>query len=117
MNTGATPLRLAQDICTALERLCQALVRVDLGEAIAVEAEIARLVSTFDAGTQTTADDRAAIEATVARGRAALLQCKRLGASFSSLTRQSATGSVLDSYSRSGDYAAMDLRATLEARV
>jgi len=118
MNTGdATPFRVAQDICTALERLCRALVRVDLDEAIAVEAEIARLVSMFDAATSATTDDRAAIEATVARGRAALLQCRRLGASFSSITRQSATSGVLDGYGRTGDYAALGLRATLEARV
>jgi hypothetical protein len=93
----------AGQLCVVLERIAEALVRLDNEALLNAEADLAPLVGTFDAVTPAGVADRALLEAWVRRGRAALMRCHRLGASFTAIARaRLAACSAFDTYSRAG---------------
>ena len=70
-------------LCETLERLGDALVTLDADTLLETEATLAQLMSALSAGHQV--EDRAALEAMVRRAADALLRCRRLGASYTSI--------------------------------
>lgn len=73
----------AERLCETLERLGDALVTLDADTLLETEATLAHLLSALAAGHPV--DDRDRLEMMVRRAANALLRCRRLGASFTSL--------------------------------
>ena len=90
-------------LCEVLERIAGALVDLDNEALLAAEVTLAELIGTCAADEGAPAPDRAAVEAVVARGRTALMRCRRLGASFTGMTRARLSArATLDTYNRTG---------------
>ena len=89
-------------MCEVLERIADALLNLDNEALLAAEVTLAELVGSFQSHRPSAASDRAEVEAIVGRGRAALMRCRRLGASFTGVARaRLATCAALD-YNRIG---------------
>ena len=103
-TTRPTTADAAAELAAALDRVGDALVRVDsdalLAAEIAVSGAMAGLAAVRDA-----CDVRRAMDA-VRMAQAALLRCRRLGASVSSVSRAllRAGDAAPDGYSRAGGY-------------
>lgn len=84
MNETPDPIvATAQRLCETLDRIGDALVTLDADTLLETEATLAQLMSALAAGHPV--QDRAALEATVRRAADALLRCRRLGVSFTSI--------------------------------
>lgn len=97
-------LESAERLCSILERIGDGLVELDTQTLLDTEETLGRLVAVVASGGSI--DHRAALEPVVRRGREALLRCRRLGASYTSVARvrlHLCTG--LDTYDRRGEYA------------
>ena len=98
------PHPIAAGLRATLERLAQALTRVDLDTLLACESEMA---SVLDSTNRTPTIDPAAKAATardLLAARAALVRCSRLGATLADLTRLSLTAhGIGQTYDRCGD--------------
>jgi hypothetical protein len=92
----------AEELCAVLERIAGALVNLDNDALLAAESTLAALVSSFETTDPAVAPDRAAVEALVRRGRAALMRCRRLGASFTGVARGLAAHTTSDTYNSVG---------------
>src|SRR5262245_24527862 len=82
-----TARALAERLADTLENVARGLVALDVDVLLDAERTLAELVSAFDASAPVSQTDRAAAEAAIRRGQAALLRCRRLGASFASIAR------------------------------
>jgi hypothetical protein len=104
MSSGSrSGLEQAERLCGVLERIAGALVELDNEALLAAESTLAELVSAFQTMAPCTAADRASVEAVVRRGRAALMRCRRLGASFTGIARARLSASAtLDTYNSLG---------------
>jgi hypothetical protein len=104
MSSGSqSGLEQAERLCEVLERIARALVELDNEALLGAESTLAELVSSFQAMAPCTAVDRAAVEAVVQRGRAALMRCRRLGASFTGIARaRLSTCATVDTYNSVG---------------
>ena len=87
-----------------LDRTGDALVAVDTEALLAIEAEISGAVAELAVVTEV--GDRPAFLAAARRARAALLRCRRLGASFSGVARALGQIGRASEYDRSGGYSA-----------
>lgn len=105
MNQGADPLLArAERLCETLDRIGDALVAVDASTLLETEETLGRLLEAL-AVPHDVVHDKEAIERLVRRGREALLKCRRLGASFTSLARvRLQLRSGVETYGRGGDY-------------
>ncbi len=100
---GRSAVETAEQLCAVLERIASALVVLDNAALLAAEVTLADLVASFGTDCPPAAADRAAVEAIVRRGRTALLRCRRLGGSFTSVARaRLAACAVPDTYTRVG---------------
>ena len=97
MSGRSQALETATQICETLERVAAALVDLDGPALLDAESTLATLVASFEPKA-CAQDDRTAVEAVVRRGHAALLRCRRLGTSFTSVVRarSSAYGATYD---------------------
>lgn len=104
MSTGSqSGLEQAERLCDVLERIAGALVELDNEALLAAESTLAELVSAFQTMAPCAPADRAAVEAIVHRGRAALMRCRRLGASFTGIARARLSAyATLDTYNNVG---------------
>lgn len=95
----------AVELNDALTLVAEALVKVDVDALLAAETGLGRALTSL--GNVTEAGDRAAALAALRRARAALLRCRRLGASFSTVSRAllGVGDSAPDGYTRAGGYA------------
>jgi hypothetical protein len=78
---------VAERLADTLENVARGLVALDVDALLDAERTLAELVGAFDASAPVSPADRVAIAAAVRRGQAALLRCRRLGASFTSIAR------------------------------
>ena len=69
----------AERLCETLERIGDALVTLDAQTLLETEESLGRLIAVLSSRAVT---DRVALERIVRRSRAALLRCRRLGASY-----------------------------------
>jgi hypothetical protein len=93
----------AERLCETLERIGDALVAVDAETLLETQDTLERLLTTL--GRAEVVQDKPALEAVIRRAIEALLRCRRLGASFSTIagTRlRMRTG--LETYGRDGGY-------------
>jgi hypothetical protein len=74
----------AERLCDTLERIGDALVTLDTPTLLETEESLGRLIAVMSSRTVA---DRAALERIVRRSRAALLRCRRLGASYNATAR------------------------------
>jgi hypothetical protein len=96
-------VRTAERLCETLERIGDALVAVDAETLLETQDNFERLLTAL--GAAQTVQDKPALEAVVRRAVDALIRCRRLGASFSSIagTRlRMRTG--LATYGRDGEF-------------
>lgn len=96
-------VQTAERLCETLERIGDALVAIDSQTLLETEETLECLLSALAAGRDV--QDKPALEAVVHRAADALLRCRRLGASFSSIagTRlRMRTG--VETYGRDGEY-------------
>jgi hypothetical protein len=116
-QTLRTATEVASQLCAALTRVGDALVDVDAAALLAAEEALRHAVAAVAIGGDAV-DRPAAIEA-VRRARAALMRCRRLGASFSGLARaMGQVGRIVDGYDRAGGYvASVGVRPSVLARV
>lgn len=112
-----TATAVASQLCAALTRVGDALAGVDADALLAAEEALGQAVAAA-AIAGDAADRKAALEA-VRRARAALMRCRRLGASFSGVARaMGRAGQVVDGYDRAGGYvASVGVRPSVLARV
>jgi hypothetical protein len=104
LTSPETILESAERLCTTLERIGDGLIELDTRTLLDTEETLGRLVAVVASGGNL--DNRAALEPLVRRGREALLRCRRLGASYTSVARvrlHLCTG--VDTYDRTGGYA------------
>lgn len=94
----------AGDIRLALADVADALVRLDHDAMLDAETALGRALTGL--GNVTAPGDRAAAGAALGQARAELLRCRRLGASFSSVSRAllRLTQPASDAYTREGVY-------------
>jgi hypothetical protein len=107
----------AERLCSALNQVANALVGLDLETLLAAEQTLSEVVRSFPPLQQSEADD-SEIKAVVQQARAALLRCRRLGASFASVARErlhACSGS--DEYGRAGAYVPRPSVSTVKVRV
>ena len=103
MSGTYSALMLAEGLCATLEDVARGLVLLDVDALLATERTLADVVGAFDASSPLPAAERAAVEAAVRRGRLALLRCRRLGASFTSIARVRVSACRgADTYDRAG---------------
>ena len=74
----------AERLCDTLERIGDALVTLDASTLLETEESLGRLIAVLSSRAVA---DRAALERVVRRSRAALLRCRRLGASYNATAR------------------------------
>jgi hypothetical protein len=100
--TGSAQMTAATEhLAALLDRIGDALVAVDTAALLAAEAELRQIAGTLGAPTEVDA----ATVAAARRASAALLRCRRLGASFSGVVRAvESVGRVNDGYDRVGGY-------------
>jgi hypothetical protein len=78
---------LAERLADTLENVARGLVALDVDVLLDAERTLAELVGAYDPSVPVSPSDRVAIDAAVRRGKAALLRCRRLGASFTAIAR------------------------------
>jgi len=109
MTTTISPsiLESADRLCTTLERIGDALVRVDAATLLETEEMLGQVVAVLAAGgTVDSVDGKAALQARINRAGAALLRCRRLGASFASVAGpRLRLRAGMDTYGPSGAFA------------
>ena len=76
-------LHSAERLCETLERIGDALVAIDTETLLLTESTLEQLVSAIAVGGEVS--DKPALERLLRRAGEALLRCRRLGASFSSV--------------------------------
>jgi hypothetical protein len=92
-----------QQLARVLDRIGDALAAVDATALLAVETELVGMLAKMDAVTRV--DDRTAARAASRQASTALVRCRRLGASFSGVTRALARGGrAADGYDCMGGY-------------
>jgi hypothetical protein len=95
---------LTSELCTALERLETALVRLDTDALLSTEETLGRLVAALASVDSVPVGDRQGLVATIRRGQDVLMRCRRLGASLAAVARARLT--MLgggEAYDRGGD--------------
>jgi hypothetical protein len=93
----------AERLCEVLEQVAAAMVTLDNEALLVAEVKLAELVGGFRADRTGVPPDPAVVAALVKRGRNALMRCRRLGASYTALTRaRLAMVSTADTYNRVG---------------
>jgi hypothetical protein len=93
----------AERLCQTLERIGDALVSLDAQTLLETEESLAQMLAALSASDAI--HDKAALRDRVTRARDALLRCRRLGASYTSVAGPRVrlrTGSEL--YGRTGEY-------------
>jgi hypothetical protein len=116
-STPSCPAAEASDQLTALlEKMASALTTLDAAALLAIEPELDRAIVRL--GALTEVGDRAQVLAATQRAGAALLRCRRLGASFSNVARAlGRIGQVANGYDRTGTYVdGVPGRASLQIR-
>jgi hypothetical protein len=103
-SNSPTTADAAADLTAALHRIGDALVRVDSDALRAVEVDVSRAMTNLAAG-RDAGDRQCALDA-LRQAQAALLRCRRLGASLSTVSRAllRAGAATTDGYSRAGGY-------------
>ena len=93
----------AERLCETLERIGDALVSLDAETLLDTQETLERLVSALSAGGEV--EDKEALRQMAQRASAALLRCRRLGASFSGIagTRLRLRTGV-ETYGRTGSF-------------
>lgn len=100
-SSSETIVNGAARLCDTLDRLGNALVALDTATLLETEETLGRLVAIL--ATCDTREDRERLEALVQRGRESLLRCRRLGASFTGVSRLRLVSSRgAESYDREG---------------
>jgi hypothetical protein len=99
-----TTAEVAAELTAALRQVGDALVRVDADALLAAEVELNRAMANLTSVPY--AGDRRQALGAVRQAQAALLRCRRLGASLSTVSRAmlSASAPAPDGYTRSGDH-------------
>src|SRR5262245_33448328 len=104
MNEDVDPILLsAERLCQTLERIGDALVSLDTSTLLETESTLEQLLAALASGHEVS--DKAALERLARRAGDALLRCRRLGASFSSVAGarlRLRTG--VETYGRDGAY-------------
>jgi hypothetical protein len=96
-------IEAAERLCEVLEQVAAAMVTLDNEALLVAEVKLAELVGGFQADRTVAAPEPAVVEALVRRGRNALMRCRRLGASYTAVTRaRLAMASTSDTYNRVG---------------
>ena len=110
---------LVERLGASLEQVGDALIRLDTDTLLASEVDIARLMDELASVKEASPDERDAVVAQARRARAALLRCRRLGASFAAVARvrlPMCTGG--QTYGRAGQFAPPPARdSQVKARV
>jgi hypothetical protein len=75
----------AERLCATLERIGDALVALDIDTLLETEETLGQLLVAI--AQDPCLENRTALDPLACRGRAALLQCRRLGGSFTSVAR------------------------------
>jgi hypothetical protein len=106
-----------EHLCHALDRVGDALVTVDGDALLAAEVDLGAAAAGFTVSVDD--GDRRALLDAVRRTRAALLRCRRLGASFTGVSRAlNQVGRDIDGYDRAGGYVERGrARSSVQARV
>jgi hypothetical protein len=92
-----------EHLARLLTRLADALVAVDAAALLEIEPELGGAIAAL--GVCTGIGGRAEVAAAAGRAGAALLRCRRLGASFSGMARAlGRVGQAEDGYDRAGTY-------------
>src|SRR5438128_2120024 len=108
-------LATAERLAETLERLGDGLVALDLQALLGTEETLAEIISAMRLSEPWASGEREALEAAVQRGCRALLRCRRLGASFSSVARARLPRIAgQDTYTRSGYAEASSGSSTVE---
>ncbi len=104
MSAGnGSAIEAAERLCEVLEQVAAAMVALDNEALLVAEVKLAELVGGFKADRTDAQPDPAVVEALVRRGRNALMRCRRLGASYTAVTRaRLAMTSTSDTYNRVG---------------
>ena len=104
MTSRREPIVDATERLTGLlNRIGDALVSVDAAALLAAEAELSVAIAAV--GNTSAVGDHAAVLVAARRASAALLRCRRLGASFSGVARAlGRVGRQADGYDRAGSY-------------
>jgi hypothetical protein len=98
-----------------LGRMGDALAAVDAKALLEVESELGSAIAAVSA--VTTVGDRAAARAAARKALAALLRCRRLGATFSGVARTlGQRGRVVGGYNRLGGYVARAVPSSVLVR-
>jgi len=99
----AQTVEATRQLTRVLDRIGDALAAVDATSLLNVEGELGAAVAAM--GAMTMAGDRAAARGAATEAMAALVRCRRLGASFSSVAHAlEQVGRSPDGYDRSGGY-------------
>lgn len=101
---GDPVVESAERLCATLERIGDALVTLDAQTLVETEETLGRLLAAL-AAENVQPGHQARLEPLVRRAREALLRCRRLGASFSSVARARLQLHVgTETYGRMGEY-------------
>lgn len=114
--TGESPNRMVGRLKTTLDEIGDALVAGRLEELLSAEPVVERMLARWPArlGTEV---DRRALAMDVARARASLLRCRRLGASMHDFARMLAeTRGALQGYDEAGREREPDAPHAFETR-
>src|SRR5205823_3000623 len=80
-------VQLAEELCSVLERLETALVKLDAETLLGTEVALSRVVDALASITEAPGHERQALDPLIRRARALLLNCRRLGGSFAAVAR------------------------------
>ena len=103
-----TIVERAERLCTTLERIGDALITLDADTLLETEETLGQVLAAFSALTDEEVSapvDREALRIRVVRAAAALVRCRRLGASFGGVSgARLRMRSGLETYGRDGAY-------------